>query len=178
MVVIVFINSNDMKKDIVERINLVIESGTVAGNLPDTGAIASDDDTSPGSCLLGLRLRRQEVPNRLTGSTVKYEVDNNYKWNIFPMATGMEDPDMYDQNIVKDLTNRISGYDDTRYYKHINRKGSGDKIWGTIAYKGVPRPTFNTRLFIKDPEGQMTKVSKELGKAKAKIEKERKETQD
>ena len=159
------INTSKMKKDIMKKINLVLESPTLASTQPNTDGICGDDDTPVGNIVFGTRSVRKLKPNRLTGKIPSWEVDDNFNWDDFDSTSGMENPRRYDDNILKNLERLIPNYKE-RHFKHLDKVGKKGEKYGTVTYTGVPRPKFDAKKFVKNPEGESKKSSKDLEKDK------------
>lgn len=101
----------------------LLNEGTITGGYPNNGigGISSDDDLPPGTTVFGDKMVPVEVPNRLTGKTIKYvpaaDVDQEWNYDEFDNSKSMGSHKSY-SNTLKGL-NRILG---DRMWKHTDAR--------------------------------------------------------
>ena len=97
----------------------ILES-TVSGGYPNDGSTgpASDDDMPTGTTIFGDKMIPEVVPNRLTGSTIKYSpAKDDWNYDEFEHAMGMGSEESYSKTLdgLKDLLG-------DRLWNHVVRK--------------------------------------------------------
>jgi len=96
---------------------------TVTGGYPDDGSTgpASDDDLPTGTTVFGDKMVPEKVPNRLTGSTIRYVPadEKGEKWNYdeFEHSMSMGSDDSY-----SDTLDSLKGILGDRLWKHTSGK--------------------------------------------------------
>jgi hypothetical protein len=102
--------------DIIDK----IDEATIAGNYPDTGGIASDDDAPTGNILMGAKYKKRVV-NALTGTFRMSVPEEEWTWDEFEHAKGMEVKDNYHNTLDNE------GPFKSRMWRHMKKKkGSMD----------------------------------------------------
>lgn len=95
---------------------------------PDTGGIAGDDDAPTGNILLG-RKYTKKIYQGLAGPYVRSVPDDEWTWDQFEHAKGME----IKSNYHKTLDDMRAGYE-KRLWRHTKPKGkAGDRPLGIDA---------------------------------------------
>lgn len=103
-----------------------LKETTITGGYPNDGSTgpASDDDLSVGTTVFGDKMVPVEVPNRLTGMTIKYvpadELDQDWNYDEFDHSTGMGSHKSYSKtlnSLDKILNDRLWKRTDNRKFK-------------------------------------------------------------
>lgn len=96
----------------------ILES-TVSGGYPDDGSTgpASDDDLPTGTTIFGDKFVPEVVPNRLTGSTIKYSpATDDWNYDEYEHAMGMGSEKSYSKTL--DSLKSLLG---DRLWKHTDK---------------------------------------------------------
>lgn len=118
----------------------LLREETTSGGYPNDGigGPASDDDGAPGTTVFGDKMVKVEVPNRLTGKTIKYipadETDEEWNYDEFDASKSMGSYKSYSNTLNgldKLLQDRLWKHTDARKFrmsqdKWLARKGSKD----------------------------------------------------
>jgi hypothetical protein len=84
---------------------------------PDTGGLAGDDDAPTGNILLGRKFTKK-IYQGLAGPYVRSEPEDEWTWDEFEHAKGMEVKDNYHASLDK----MREGYQG-RLWRHTKKKG-------------------------------------------------------
>jgi hypothetical protein len=86
--------------EISKRFMKKLKETTVAGNYPDVGGIAGDDDRPPGNILIGTKFKETDYFNKLTTFNRNWDYDDGeWEWGHFENTLGMEDFDNYSDTL-------------------------------------------------------------------------------
>lgn len=100
-----------------------LNEATITGGYPDSGqdGVCTDDDLPTGTTVFGDKMVPVEVPNRLTGKTIKYvpASDLNQQWNYdeFEHSKPMGSVKAYSKTL-DDLDGMLGG----RLFSHTDRR--------------------------------------------------------
>ncbi len=99
------------------RLRKYLTEATVTGGWPDTGGIAGDDDAPTGNILMG-RKYRKETFQGWAGEYRRSIPEDEWTWDEFEHAKGMELKDNYHASLDKLRT----GYQG-KLWRHTKKKG-------------------------------------------------------